>query len=303
MVTDYGRTSLAAERRRWLHRRLTEMLVAAELPTTISSLYYDGVGATPAPWLSDEADLKAKVAKARAAGKRPPSKPRTPRQDVSYDVQWLIDHGLVAESAVVDLSRNLIDHWAPLNLRDDVRDYAANRTLRPWALDQPQPVIIVESRSLAGAIEGTIQRYAGLLVPLGGMPGRSYLRELNGMVDPKAPIAYLGDYNKPGDDISAHVRGWLGSHGWEDRRGRWTLLAVTDADARRLPSKLKIDGRTRAGTPGRPSIEAEALGTTTIRNRVTGWLDRFLPAGFSWDAHDERTSAERAAVLALLDAS
>lgn len=297
-MSDFGRGA-AGERRRWLYVRLEAMREADELPTTVSSLYYDGLGDDPAPWLSDEADSKRKRAAAEAAGSRPPSKPRTPRQDVSFDVQWLIEHDLVEASAVVDLSRNLIDHWAPRNVHDAVRNHAESLTLRPWADEQPQPVVIVESRSLAGALEGTIERYASLLVPLGGMPGRSYLRQLDGIVDELADVAYLGDYNKPGDDIAAHVRRWLIGHGWRgDALDRWTLLAVTDTDADELSSKLKIDGRSGRSAP---SIEAEALGTTTIRNRVTGWLDGLLPIGFTWEAHEARTRAERDAVLALLD--
>lgn len=294
-MVSYG-SGAAGERRRWLHARLVEMTAADELPTTVSSLYYDGVGASPAPWLSDEADLKRKVAAARRARTKVPTKPRTPRQDVSYDVQWLIEHGLVAAAAVVDLSRNLIDHWAPTDLDEAVRRYAETVTLSPWGDDEPQPLVVVESRSLAGALEGVVQRYAGLLVPLGGMPGRSFLRELgDSLVWP--PIAYLGDYNKPGGDIAAHVRAWLEEHGWGDR---WTLLAVTDDDAEELPSKLKVDGRSGRSAP---SIEAEALGTTELRRRLTEWFDELLSPGFSWEAHEERTRAQREAVLVLLDGS
>jgi hypothetical protein len=98
-------------RRRWLFRELLLMSYAGELPTTTSSLYYAGVAA--GEWLADGADHKRKVDEATAAGRRPPSKPRTPRQDVSKAVQSLITCGYVHPSALLDLHRQAHDYTAP----------------------------------------------------------------------------------------------------------------------------------------------------------------------------------------------
>ena len=132
----YG-TGLAAERRRWLHKRLAEMRDGDELPTTVSSLYYDGV--QQGRWPSD--------AEAKDAGRK-----RTPRQDVSDAVQWLIERDLVDFDAIVDISRGVLDHRRPTTS-------APRRTSTPrrWSCHRGPPTSRPASsspRSLSSALAG-----------------------------------------------------------------------------------------------------------------------------------------------------
>jgi hypothetical protein len=285
---EYGQPgSAAASRRRWLHERLTAMSAADELPTTISSLYYDGVGA--GRWPSDD--------EAKAAGRK-----RLPRQDVSDDVQWLIEQGYVDADAVVDISRRVVSYEAPWNIHGGTYSYAEHVRLSPW-YPNPIPLVIVESRSLASALDPVIDRYCATLAPLSGQSGRTYLRrDVTTYVEFATSIAYFGDWNPPGLHIENNVKAKLSQYApeWD---GTWDMLAVTDDDAADgdWPRKRKRDRRYR---PPRPydSIEAEALGTTELRRRLTEWLDELLPNGFTWTAHEAQTEAERAAVLRLLDA-
>jgi hypothetical protein len=279
-VTDYGRGA-AADRRRWLHKRLTEMADADELPTTVSSLYYDGEQA--GQWPSDS--------EVRARGGK-----RTPRQNVSDDVQWLIERELVEADAVVDLTRRVFDHRLPTDLLDSTYQYAEAVELSPWP--GAVPMLIVESRSLASALDGAAERYGVALAPLNGMSGRSFVHhEVVPCLYVESPVAYLGDWNPAGGDIRANINSQLGGRGW---RGTWTLLAVTDDDAEHLPRIVKRDGRRTASDAEYESVEAEALGTTELRRCVTAWLDSLLPPGFTWEAHERRTGTQRAEVLAML---
>ena len=91
----------------------------------------------------------------------------------------------------------------------------------------------------------------------------------------------MGDWNPSGRSIERNVREFLYDRGW---RGTWTLLAVLDDDAERLPPKHKIDRRHRPPL-AYESVESEAVRTTELRRRLTDWLDSLLPDGFDWDEH------------------
>lgn len=275
----YG-NGAAADRRRWLHKRLTEMRDGDELPTTVSSLYYDGV--QHSRWPSD-AEVKA------AGGKR------TPRQDVSDAVQWLIERDLVDGDAIVDISRGVLDHRRPDDLREATYTYAETVELSPWPADVP--ACIVESRSLSAALDGVAGRYGIALAPLSGMSGRTFLRsDVVGIITVHSPIGYLGDWNPAGFDIERNVSRTLLELGW---RGEWTKLALTDDDAAGLPRIIKHDNRHRPPL-AYESVEAEALTTTVLRRRLTDWLTELLPEGFDWAEHEARTRTQRAGLLALL---
>ena len=74
-------------------------------------------------------------------------------------------------------------------------------------------------------------------------------------------------------------------------------FALTDDDAAGLPRIIKHDNRHRPPL-AYESVEAEALTTTVLRRRLTGWLDSLLPEDFDWDEHEARTSTQRADLLA-----
>jgi hypothetical protein len=260
------------------------MFEADELPTTVSSLYYDGVMA--GAWPSDD-EVKG------AGGKR------VPRQNVSDAVQWLIDRGHVHHSAVVDLSRAIVDYRGSNDLWQSTYDYAKNERLSPWK-PEPVPVVIVESRSLASALATTAYDYLVTIAPVGGQGGRSFLRnDVVPLLLAETPVAYFGDWNLAGGAIEQSAASRLSDYAPE-WTGTWETLAVVEADARALPPKRKLDRRTR---PYRvfESVEAEALGTTALRGRLADWLDSRLPEGFSWDDHRGHERERRRSVLALLD--
>jgi hypothetical protein len=279
----YG-TGAAADRRRWLRNRLVTMAEDGEVPTTSSSLYYDGVQAKQ--WPSD--------AERKKAINLVTNKPyvRTPRQDVSDAVQWLIDHDLIEADWIVDGSRGLSDHRRPRDLVAATYEYAASVPVSIWP--GPSPLVIVESRSLHAALDGDAERYGIVCAPLAGMGGRTFLRhDLISRITVDTPIGYMGDSNEPGHDIEANVRRFLEARGWN---GTWKLLALTDADAAGLPQVTKYDERFK---PRRAyqSVEAEALGTTALRQRMTDWLDGLLPTGFTWAKHERRTRTQRNKLL------
>jgi hypothetical protein len=277
-------SGIAAERRRWLYGRLREMAQAGELPTTVSSLYYAGVG--EGRWPSDD--------EAKDAGRK-----RLPRQDVSDAVQWLIDRDPAIASWVVDFSHSVLDYSSPSDLKAAVYEYAMDLRLSPWENGE-MPIVIVESRSAASALAQTAARFSVPLVPLGGQAGRSFLRhDVAGLLAEMTPIAYIGDWNPAGLAIESNVERKLRGMA-PDWLGDWESLAVTDEDAARLPTKTKVDRRHRPPL-SYLSVEAEALGTTVLRQRLTEWLGDRLPPEFDREWHEQQASAERQRLLRLLE--
>jgi hypothetical protein len=290
-AVNYGRGA-AAIRRRALHERLRELYSAGELATTVSSLYYDG--AQSGQWLSDSEHAKVRFAVAAAEG-RTIRKPRVPRQNVSDDVQWLIDAELVDPSWVTDFSRDLYDFTGETDLKAAAVREIQHLRLCPW--NGVPPLIVVESRSLASALQDAVSVFHGRLAPLAGQAGRSYLRtDVAHRLKPTTPVAYLGDWNPAGSDIEANARQKLATYSGDwcgDRDDElWTRLAVTNADAAsgRYLRVSKRDGRRRVGHDEYESIEAEALGTTDLRARLVAWFEGLLPRDFDLDAHESRTS-------------
>jgi hypothetical protein len=274
---SYG-SGEVARKREWLHKRLKAMSRAGELPTTVSSLYYEG--AQKGRWPSDD--------EAKKAGRT-----RTPRQDVSDAAQWLIEHDHVDPSWVVDGSRSMSDYSGKPDLRAATYSYARTVYLCPWRTNElAVPLVICESRSLDAALSPTVGEFRGVIVPTAGMSGSSYLRVATKRhLRFDTPVAYLGDGNPAGTSIEASVRTKLSQYQprWE---GSWTALAVTSSDMRRYRRFLK----TKTDTRFRPhrtfqSLEAEALGTTELRRRLSEWFWGMLPEGFTWEAH--RAEAER----------
>jgi hypothetical protein len=137
-----------------------------------------------------------------------------------------------------------------------------------------------------------------VIAPLGGMGGRSFLRaDVVERLTVTTPIGYLGDWNLAGTSIEDNARAFLAARAW---RGSWEHLALTDADAAGLPRITKHDERYRARL-AYESVEAEALGTTELRRRLTAWLDGQLPVGFTWAEHEQHVRVRRSALVGWLD--
>lgn len=307
----FGRspTDIAWQRREYLYKVLTAMKGNQEWPTTVSSSYY--VGVQDKQWPSD-AEHTDKVNPKTGEKYR-----RTPRQDVSDAVNWLMDHNadgeeiapvdgpapedttpLISEDAIVDLSRGVIDYTEPDDPILAAYLYARRVRISPWK-PGPAPLLIVESRSLMSALDGTVMAWDAWSAPLVGMSGRSLLRDV--LKHPKyridTPVAYMGDWNDPGFDIARNAKEFLRSRGWE---GSWTLLAMTDTDAAGLPQITKTDLRYKPAKRYQ-SVEAEALGTTALRQRLVNWYLNMLPADYKDSKHQAAIQRKRNTLMKRID--
>jgi hypothetical protein len=195
-------------------------------------------------------------------------------QDMTEALFRLREVGLVPWEWIVDETRSF-DGWEYGN---SVVDYLTGEVWRAridaWAGDLP-PVIITESRSLAGVLENLAYRYLVPITSTNGQVGGHLRTSVAPELCAGQRVLYLGDFDWQGGQIEANTKAVL-----ERLVGSldWTRLAITEEQVRRysLPVISKPDRRYK---PPRyhDAVETEALGQSVIVSIVRVHLDSILP--------------------------
>src|SRR5215203_3015828 len=140
-----------------------------------------------------------------------------------------------------------------------------------WAGDDP-PLILCESRSLAGTLRSIAGNYLCPIASTNGQTG-GFLRTSIACLMPRG-VLYLGDYDSAGGHIEENTRGVLEEYGLYD----WTRVATTreQIGERRLVEIDKPDHRFK---PVRyfKAVETEALGQSEIQRILTEEIEERLP--------------------------
>jgi hypothetical protein len=224
-------------------------------------------------------------------------------QDVSDALTRLREDGLIPWAAIVDETRTLeVPRHAATVLgwhREAAGDEA--EAIDRWG-GGPPPLILCESRSLAGVLRPIAYRYATPVAATNGQVGGFLHTEVGPLLrgDGGARrVLYLGDLDLAGGQIEANTRQVL----YKYSPGlSWERLALTEAqadayDLRRL-AIVKHDQRYRDGRP-HEAIETEALSQPVLTGILTARLDELMPEPLAGVLERER--AEREALRALLD--
>jgi hypothetical protein len=205
--------------------------------------------------------------------------PRQPGQDVSEAMTHLREVGLVPWSWIVDETRSL-HQW---DYADSVYEYALDgldyARIDLWNGDAP-PLILCESRSLAGVLRGIASDYVAPIAATNGQTGGFLHTDIGPLVkhayegDVPVRILYLGDLDLSGDHIEENTRRVLSGYADLD----WWRIAITEEQVseRGLTKVEKTDKRYR---PPRPylAVETEALKQTEIQRILRGALDSLAP--------------------------
>jgi hypothetical protein len=233
------------------------------LPTSIRFLFYEleGRGVIPKAYRKPDG----------TEGKRKPS------QDVSEALTVLRELGSVPWDWIVDESRTLHE-WA---FADTVSEYMVDQLryarIGLWG-GAPPPLILCESRSLAGVIRNIAGRYLCPIAATNGQTG-GFLRTAVGPLIERGfaftrPVLYFGDLDLSGGHIEDNTRKVLEEYGPLD----WRRLAITDVQVREhhLTAIDKPDHRYK---PVRsfPAVETEALSQRVIQRILREHLDAMLP--------------------------
>jgi hypothetical protein len=232
------------------------------LPTSGRFVFYEleGRGVVPKAYLKADGSQK----------------PRTPAQDVADALFFLREKGVVPWSWLVDETRDLTS-WS---YADDAYSYV-DQELQSFRLDlwegEPPPLILCESRSLAGVLRSITGTYLCPIAATNGQVGGFLHTDIGPLVAEAGSIQrvfYLGDLDFSGEQIEENTRRVLEDYGDLE----WERLAITQrqANEKHLTAIRKPDRRFK---PVRyfDAIETEALKQVEIQRILRERLNAELP--------------------------
>jgi hypothetical protein len=216
---------------------------------------------------------------------------RRPDQDMTEALTQLRENGDIPWNWIVDETRNLKDYSGSSTIAQGVLDRLPYIKLDPWHGNVP--LILTESRSLAGCLYSVASEYGILIAPTNGQVGGFLHTDIAPTLHAESCVLYLGDLDLCGGDIEANTRNVL-----EQETGEleWERLALTEEQAERynLPRIIKNDRRFKNGRGRHEAVETEALSQRIIIEIVRNRLDELLPEPLS--GVQERAESEREAI-------
>lgn len=242
-----------------LQRALLELLRVHErdgtLPTSARFLFYELVQA-------------GVVSKTRKGARRVDT-------DTGAALTHLRNAGLVPWEWIEDETRTL-DQWryAP-SVAEYVSETVARATVDRWG-GQPAPLILCESRSLAGALRNVAAAYCCAIVSTNGQARGFLITKVAPALQADQRVLYLGDWDYCGLDIEKNTRRTLVDAIGADLM--WERVALTSDQVRdlSLPVIAKPDARFK-DKRAFEAVETEALGQARIVALLRDRLDELMP--------------------------
>jgi hypothetical protein len=187
-------------------------------------------------------------------------------QDMSDALTSLREQGYIPWDWIDDETRSVNSIYAAGSVADWVLKMAARARIDPW--DGDRPMIITESRSLAGVLRQVAYKYAVPICATNGQTGGFLHTDVAPLLVPDDQVIYLGDYDLAGGQIEANTRRVLVRcvHG----PLRWERLAVTGEQVAQynLPVIMKGDRRRKDGGVHQ-AVETEALSQSLLVRMLT----------------------------------
>ena len=199
---------------------------------------------------------------------------RRPDQDLHVALTQLREPDEVPWDWIVDETRSLDDYRGASTIHEWVLDVLPAARLDPW--DGDAPLILTESRSLAGVLRRLVREYAVQIAATNGQCGGFLHTKIAPILSPDQRVLYLGDLDLSGGQIEDNTRHVLEREACDELA--WERLALTQkqVDEYDLPVIEKHDRRYNDGHP-HEAVETEALSQTIIVEIVRSRLDQLLP--------------------------
>jgi hypothetical protein len=238
-----------------------------------TALYYlieehvaDGTIPTSAPFLYYELIQRQIISKQRTGARRSD-------QDLSVALTDLRERGHVPWNYIVDETRSVEDFTGSASIAAEVIDRLGWFRIDPWG--GWVPLVLTESRSLAGVLRSIARRYAIRIASTNGQCGGFLHTDIVPLLTGATWVIYLGDLDLAGNDIEINTRRVL-----EREIGavpQWQRLALTAAQVTdfNLPPIVKEDRRFKDGRP-HEAVETEALSQGLLMDLLRRRLDEML---------------------------
>jgi hypothetical protein len=214
-------------------------------------------------------------------------------QDMIDALKSLRDDGVIPWDWIVDETRHLDNYSGYPSVREGLAAMLDVIDLDPWAGNEP--LILCESRSLAGVLRALCSEYRVKIAATNGQVGGFLHTVIGPALELNARVLYLGDLDLAGGDIEANTRRVLetivakklresyreAGRGFAERDEYlcWERLALTAAQVAtyNLPKITKRDRRFTRGGGVHEAVETEALSQAVIIAIVRRRLDELLP--------------------------
>jgi hypothetical protein len=231
----------------------------------------DGALPTSARFLFYELVQRGQLSKTATGARRPDQNLHDALTDIRED-------GRVPWDWIVDETRSLENYTGYPTIKQGVLASVPHITLDPW--QGRAPLVLTESRSLAGVLRSVVSDYACRIAATNGQCGGFLRTDVGPTLQADDRVLYLGDLDLAGDQIEANTRRVL-----EREAGgalRWERLALTkrQVDQYDLPTIVKRDNRYNDKRP-HEAVETEALSQTVLVDILRHHLNTLLPEPLS----------------------
>jgi hypothetical protein len=192
-------------------------------------------------------------------------------QDAGDALTWLREKGRIPWDDIVDETRSLDDYSGYPSIWDAAINVLEQLHIDPWK--GSWPIILTESRSLAGVLRSLAEAYGVQIASLNGQCGGFLHTDVAPRLTEGQRVLYFGDLDFSGGHIEMNAKRVL-----EQLAGelKWERLALTQEQATRhgLTPISKYDGRDKKH---HDAIETEALNQAVIVEILRSRLDELIP--------------------------
>jgi hypothetical protein len=215
----------------------------------------DGALPTNARFLFYELVARGIISKEKSGARRPD-------QDMNDALTDLRENGDIPWDWITDETRSLENYSGVTTITDGVLRRLPYIELDPWNGDVP--LILCESRSLAGCLRSVAIKYAIRIASTNGQCGGFLHTDVVPILQQGQRLLYFGDFDLCGNDIENNTRDVLERESCEQLD--WERLALTEAQVElySLPRITKTDRRFKNGGGVHEAVETEALSQRLI---------------------------------------
>jgi hypothetical protein len=227
----------------------------------------DGAIPTSARFLYYELVQRQQLSRQRDGARRPDQILHDALTDVRED-------GRVPWDWIVDETRSLEDYTGYASVKDGVLAGLSHVKIDPWRLHAP--MILTESRSLAGVLRDIVGDYRCRIASTNGQCGGFLRTDVAPTLARGDVVLYFGDLDLSGGQIEDNNRRVIEQV--VDGELRWERVALTERQVSDydLPIIIKRDRRYADGRP-HESVETEALRQTVLMDVLRSRLIELIP--------------------------
>ena len=194
-------------------------------------------------------------------------------QDMIDQLTKLREDGEIPWTDIVDETRTVADYTGEPTVKAGLLSVLEQVRLDPWHGNAP--MVVTESRSLAGVLRSIAYDYRVQIASTNGQAGGFLRTQIAPRLHEGSHTLYFGDLDFSGGHIEANTRSVLEQVGEELA---WERLAVTEEQVSaygltKIPKHDKRDGKNH------DAVETEALGQERIVEMLRNRLDELLPEG------------------------